>query len=519
MEITGFHGKLPTHGDFVQRHVAADFALAWDHWLEQALHATQRELGERWAQAYASGPVWRFAFAAGVCGARGCIGVLAPSVDRVGRQFPLAVIRPVAGDPLSFACGDPAWFEAVEHALAAAGRGRYASLDDFDRALQAAPAPAAPALPAVSRCGDLPLPDAHALPVWAGALAHRHLAAAAGQPLSYWWCAGAPAQLRWLTGLPAPAAFGAWLGAPTMAVAPGWNLIPDDPFTPGDEPDTDPADAAGALADKPIVGCTAETLSGADPLALFGDEPGPRGEAAVVPAAAFASAAVSDRGNRRKINQDAFLDMPAAQLWAVADGMGGWSDGDRASRLTIDALAGLAAQGALDERVRGVRKALHDANARLREQAQAPGAAESGSTVVVLLGEHARVAIIWAGDSRVYRLRDGELRQLTRDHSLQQEAAAASADGTINDALPANVITRAIGGDETLELDVRYDDARAGDRYLLCSDGLYRQLEPDELAAMLGDGAPAAVCAALCRSVLQRTADDNLTAVIVDYCG
>ena len=99
-----------------------------------------------------------------------------------------------------------------------------------------------------------------------------------------------------------------------------------------------------------------------------------------------------------------------------------------------------------------------------------------GSTVAALLLRGSRLAIVWAGDSRVYRWRAGRLEQLTRDHSL---AELDGADG----GQPSNVITRAVGGDATLQLDVRRDRARAGDRYLLCSDGLTRTLSVERIEA------------------------------------
>ncbi|MGH8446209.1 MAG: type VI secretion system-associated protein TagF, partial [Solimonas sp.] len=167
---TGFRGKLPTHGDFVQRHVANDFALAWDHWLEQALHAAQVELGARWQAAYAATPFWRFAFAAGVCGETSCIGVMAPSVDRVGREFPLAVVRRIDCEPLQAACGDPTWFAAVEAALATARQGGYASIDDFDEALQAIATPLPLAVKEPYAPGDSELRGSHGLAAWAGAI-------------------------------------------------------------------------------------------------------------------------------------------------------------------------------------------------------------------------------------------------------------------------------------------------------------------------------------------------------------
>lgn len=89
--IPGFYGKLPTVGDFISRRLPASFVRPWDAWLQEALSTSQNELGSEWLDIYLTSPVWRFLLSAGVCGDRACMGILMPSVDNVGRYFPLTL--------------------------------------------------------------------------------------------------------------------------------------------------------------------------------------------------------------------------------------------------------------------------------------------------------------------------------------------------------------------------------------------------------------------------------------------
>ena len=88
----GFFGKLPSHGDFIERRVASAFREAWDEWLQRCMTQSQRELGSRWLDCYLTSPMWRFFLCDGVAGAASYAGILLPSVDRVGRYFPLTVV-------------------------------------------------------------------------------------------------------------------------------------------------------------------------------------------------------------------------------------------------------------------------------------------------------------------------------------------------------------------------------------------------------------------------------------------
>ena len=113
----GFYGKLPCKGDFLQRRVSQEFVDAWDAWLQQSLHVSREQLQERWLDAYLTSPVWRFVLAAGVCGSGTYAGVMLPSVDRVGRYFPLTLITQLnTEDCLLEVAGEAGrqWFESAE---------------------------------------------------------------------------------------------------------------------------------------------------------------------------------------------------------------------------------------------------------------------------------------------------------------------------------------------------------------------------------------------------------------------
>ena len=130
----GFYGKLPFKGDFLQRRVPQEFVDAWDAWLQQCLHESREQLKEAWLEAYLTGPIWRFVLAGGVCGPDVYAGVLVPSVDRVGRYFPLTVVARLDGGhcPLDVACSGNTWFEAAEAVVLTALEAAEMDIDEFD---------------------------------------------------------------------------------------------------------------------------------------------------------------------------------------------------------------------------------------------------------------------------------------------------------------------------------------------------------------------------------------------------
>jgi serine/threonine protein phosphatase PrpC len=221
-------------------------------------------------------------------------------------------------------------------------------------------------------------------------------------------------------------------------------------------------------------------------------------------------------GSRRKNNEDAVLACPELNLWAVADGMGGHAAGDLASQAITEALAAAKPRTSLAEMVDQVDDLLCDVNHRLRDHSlNHCNGRTVGSTVVTLLtGDQVGVAL-WAGDSRLYRLRHGVLTQITRDHN---PIADLLDDGVITirtaQARETNVVTRAVGGQGQLHLDVVVFDICLGDTFLLCTDGLYRELKHQQIRDLLAAESVRDSAAGLLAECLAHGARDNVSLVV-----
>jgi serine/threonine-protein phosphatase Stp1 len=233
----------------------------------------------------------------------------------------------------------------------------------------------------------------------------------------------------------------------------------------------------------------------------------------------FRSWAVSHPGAVRDHNEDSFVDRPEVGLWAVADGAGGHNSGEVASAMIKQALERVPAGLSASEMIAEVRAAIADTHSALLAEAARRGPQIMiASTVAVLLAHAEHYACLWAGDSRVYLLREGELYQLTRDHSLVQEMVDAGVVRPENaESHPrANVITRAVGADgDALELEKIVDRILPGDRFLLCSDGLFKALPACDVANLL-DPAETSPADALIEAALRARATDNVTAIAVE---
>jgi serine/threonine-protein phosphatase Stp1 len=236
----------------------------------------------------------------------------------------------------------------------------------------------------------------------------------------------------------------------------------------------------------------------------------------------FRSWAATDQGPARDHNEDSFVDRSDLGLWAVADGAGGHEAGEVASQMIKETLESIPPGLSAAELLAQVRLRVSATHQALRAEALRRGPrAVIASTIVVLLARDGHFACLWAGDSRIYLLRNGQMTQVTRDHSLVQELVDAGAirPEEAEGHPRANVITRAVGADDdTLELDKLSNRVLNGDRFLLCSDGLSKTLPEDEIAAHLGaplDGfsSPAD---RLLAAALARRATDNVTAVAVE---
>lgn len=222
-------------------------------------------------------------------------------------------------------------------------------------------------------------------------------------------------------------------------------------------------------------------------------------------------------GQVRSANEDAYL--VTDDLVAVADGMGGHLAGEVASALTVEVLAGVAGTRSLADLVLSV----HLANRNITEQAAGDGSLRGMGTTVCAVGlvdeggEH--LAILNVGDSRVYLLANGELSQLTEDHSLVEtlvrEGRITQAEAEVHPQ--RNVLTRALGVEALVVVDAWLLAPCEGDRLLLCSDGLFNEISPDRIAEILGEGdEPDVTARRLTAEADAAGGRDNVTAVVAD---
>ncbi|MDG2277814.1 MAG: protein phosphatase 2C domain-containing protein [Pseudomonadales bacterium] len=227
------------------------------------------------------------------------------------------------------------------------------------------------------------------------------------------------------------------------------------------------------------------------------------------------SAADTHVGNFRSRNEDAIFVSPSAGLWLIADGMGGHDAGDYASEAITQSVSEVTMTDDLADCVDAVEDRLLEVNLHLCAHAQTlPGGATVGSTVVVVLARGEVGVVMWAGDSRLYRLRKESIELLTRDHN---QIADLYERGGISEQemleADTNVITRAVGGQVNLHLDVAAFNIEADDTLLLCSDGLYREIDAVTMASALCLPVEQAVSTLMSRC-LAGTARDNVSVVV-----
>ena len=225
----------------------------------------------------------------------------------------------------------------------------------------------------------------------------------------------------------------------------------------------------------------------------------------------------TDVGLKRKINEDSLLAETDRGLWVVADGMGGHHKGEVASAAVVVALRRLPDYEDLDKLTSAAIEALRQVNDELICLAQSEDSERTiGTTVVGLLVLGERFRCFWAGDSRAYWLRSGEIMRLSRDHSLVQDLIDAGMltpeEAEVHEN--SNVITRAVGVRERLEVDTVSGDAQSGDYFVLASDGLTRLVADDEIAAELSNGSLEQAADKLIATVLERGAPDNVSVII-----
>lgn len=230
------------------------------------------------------------------------------------------------------------------------------------------------------------------------------------------------------------------------------------------------------------------------------------------------SAQDTNVGMVREINEDSIISVPESQLWAVADGMGGYEAGNVASDMIVKTLAGITNRASLNELVDTVEDGLIDVNHRILEYADIMLDGRTlGSTVVSLLIKGHVGVCLWAGDSRLYRYRNNELVQLSRDHS-QVEELVQQGFLTPEEAEKhpdSNVITRAIGASPDIYIDVNVFSVQLGDTFLLCSDGLYNMVSKEEINLSISTLPINEAVDSLIQKALDNGANDNVSVILI----
>lgn len=422
----GFYGKLPCKGDFLERRVSREFVDTWDAWLQQALMASREQLQDRWLNAYLTGPVWRFALADGVCGSGAYAGVMLPSVDRVGRYFPLTLVAQLhTQDCLLELAGDVGrqWFDSAEALALQALQAADLDLATFDEQVAALGAPSGEAQVSESahlhdlmhasefarRPGQwqVPLSSVHALQHAANVFASRELERTM-RPLALWWSDGSDLVAPcWLCsrGLPPAASFAAMLDGDWQTS--GWeSLGPPNPATPA-----------------PLV-------------AMHG------GGSAPVEITARHSEIVRRPLAEPRVH---FVSRPDQGLWAVSYSEGDGPSDVGAAQVMADALYDLSATGSLASLAEEVRRLL-----------EAPPAAVA---VVVFLARANECTVVYRGRAQAIRVRSGALTRI--------EAKSPPGDGSLLDLLLPGPVTN------TGPPAVHYDTLSAGDVWLLAGACLF----------------------------------------------
>ena len=358
-EKIGFFGKVPSHGDFVATSLSRGLQDFLQVWLQAGLQRVQQSFPVDWEERFRAMPAWRFVIERGQWGPATLAGVVVPSLDRVGRSFPLVVVAPVpgfSGDPRRV-CLDDSWFTAAEGIAESSSR-RDFDIKEFTAGLKRLRSP---------HPGDL---EPEAGPRTTGTL---------------WWRRGDDRRLVGFRTSAAP--------QPDDLL----KLLPDDapPSRPSATP-TQPQPVAASIA-KPAA---------APP-------PPPKKPA---PSLSFTHSEVSHPGTRLSVNADSMLIAADRGLFALADGIGDGHMAGEAARITVAALDEITPQETIDDVVRDVKGKLGRAHGLVQAVKMSFERDPPGAAVAVLARHGQSFALIWAGDVRCYLIRDGMMRCLTRDH-------------------------------------------------------------------------------------------------------
>ncbi len=234
----------------------------------------------------------------------------------------------------------------------------------------------------------------------------------------------------------------------------------------------------------------------------------------------ISSHGVTDVGHRRSKNEDSILLNADENVWAIADGMGGHLAGDFASQTITSNLSLFKQHASLEDSILVLEENILNSNSIILKKASNLGQnATIGSTVVCAYICQSFLFTFWAGDSRLYRYRDATLERLTEDHSYAEELVRMGGiePGEAKDHPAANVVLKAVGINDSLCLDFEYYNLQDGDIYLICSDGLYKDLEESKIQRITESNAEdmAELSEALLASSLDAGGTDNTSIITI----
>ncbi|MCB1113376.1 MAG: Stp1/IreP family PP2C-type Ser/Thr phosphatase [Chlamydiia bacterium] len=240
----------------------------------------------------------------------------------------------------------------------------------------------------------------------------------------------------------------------------------------------------------------------------------------------FISGGLSDKGLIRENNEDAWGEIEACNFYTLADGMGGHQAGEVAAREAVSHLLRLVRKcfkslkpKSLPELAKEIKQAMIRVNTIVHTLGKsAPDLRGMGTTLCAILFQEGGAIIAHVGDSRIYRVRDGHLEQMTKDHSLFSELVEL---GQLSEHISSefaykNIITKAIGTEPSVEPEVVIEDLHPEDTYLLCTDGLSDLIKPEEMISILTqDKSPQEMAQAFVKLANERGGHDNITAIII----
>ncbi|MDQ0134388.1 type VI secretion system protein ImpM [Neorhizobium galegae] len=387
----GFFGKLPTHGDFVSSGLGRKLQGALDAWLQASLQAIQAEFGNQWERRFRSMPSWRFIVERDLWGPATLAGVIVPSLDRVGRNFPLVVaaqLHGFSGDPRSL-CLDDTWFIATE-GLAETSARRDFDIDTFTTGMKRLRPP---------RAGQFD-----------DGIEQRSLV----PPGTLWWRMD-PQDRRMkgfrASGAPAPSDF--------------LKLLSDDAAREAEQP------KSALRQQEASADPTPAPVEASHSLRLF-------------------HSYASHPGTRLSLNADSLFISAIPSIFAIVDGVGDGNGALEASKIAAGMLGEATSHETIEALVQEIKGKLGRAHGVL-QSGLTPDRSTRSASVVVFASLHESFAVLWAGDARCYLLRDGMMRCLTRDHTeIGLRRSLARGIGLKGQLVPEVVSDRLLPGDRLL---------------------------------------------------------------------